>query len=304
MSIVLPVYNGEKYLASAIQSVLAQKYHKWELLIVDDGSIDTTATISEEYAAKDPRINAFHQPNGGVNAARAKGIDNARGEYITFLDADDTFTADALEKMLSGFSDIVDAVYCGNIDKFFSQEEYIIALWEGKMRPGICTKMFRTDLFKKIDYTLERRLVMGEDLLLNSMYALNINGVQSIPHNCYQINKDNEESVTKTFKHNWEYEKYFFSKVDELFLRKTYSLPFYKDIELQVNKCWLNAMKYVILDGNSINYNDDEFIVVQHFFRDKNNLLGPSERLLLLLKNAKIYRMALKLYRRVSQLGK
>ena len=227
VSIVLPVYNGERYLASAIESVLAQTYSDWELLVVDDGSVDATAAICDDYTARDARVNAFHQPNGGVNAARAKGIDNATGDFLTFLDADDTFTPGAIEKMLEGFDDNVDVVYCGSAARFNTRQEYIIALWEWKLKPGICTKMFRTGLYKQIDYVLDRRLVMGEDILLNSMYALNIRGARSIPYECYVINKNNAASVTKTFKHNWEYEKYYFSKVDELFLRKCKAFPYY-----------------------------------------------------------------------------
>ena len=301
VSIILPVYNGDKYLALALESILAQTCSDWELLVVDDGSIDTTASICEVFSSKDSRIKAFHQPNGGVNAARAKGIDNAKGEYLTFLDADDTFTTDALEKMLDGFSDDVDVVYCGKKGFYYSQKEYIIDLWEGKIRPGICTKMFRTEQFKQIDYSLERRLAMGEDLLLNSMYALKIKGAQEIPHNCYLINKHNEESVTKTFKHNWEYEKYFFSKVDELFMSKCSNLPFYKDIELVVNKCWLNAMKYVMFDGNRINYGDAEFKAVQTYFKDHKKELGPSERLIFEVKNSILYRKLIKTYRKASK---
>ncbi len=296
VSIVLPVYNGEKFLAIAIESILNQTYPDWELLVVDDGSKDSTATICDAFATRDSRIKVYHQQNGGVNAARAKGIDNASGEFLTFLDADDTFSPDALEKMLDGFSERADVVYCGSANRYYDQKEYIITLWKGRIRPGICTKMFRTGLYKKIDYWLDRRLAMGEDLLLNSMYALDIKGAQVIPYDCYKVNKNNAASVTRTFKHNWEYEKYFFSRVDELFLSKCTSLPFYKDIELQVNKCWLNAMKYVMLDGNVINYSDAEFKAVQAYFNDHKEELGPSEWLIFKVRNAPLYRLLIKSY--------
>ena len=296
VSVVLPVYNGEKYLACAIESILAQSYRNWELLVVDDGSKDATPLMCDEFAAKDPRIKAFHQPNGGVNAARAKGIDNASGEYLTFLDADDTFSADALEKMLAGFSDDVDVVYCDKVDRSYSQKEYILSLWKWEIKPGICTKMFRTDLYKQIDYLLERRLVMGEDILLNSMYALNISGARSIPYDCYIINTNNAASVTRTFKHNWDYEKYYFGKVEELFLSKCTALPYYDQIKLLVGKCWLNAMKYVMLDGGNVNYEDEEYKAVQSYFINRQKDLGPSEWLVFKVKNAPIYRFIIKAY--------
>lgn len=296
VSVVLPVYNGEKYLACAIESILAQSYRNWELLVVNDGSKDATASICDEFAAKDPRIKAFHQPNGGVNAARAKGIDNASGEFLTFLDADDTFSADALEKMLAGFSDDVDVVYCDKVDRSYSQKEYILSLWKWEIKPGICTKMFRTDLYKQIDYLLERRLVMGEDILLNSMYALNIKGARSVPYDCYIINTRNDSSITKTFKHNWEYEKFYFNKVEELFLSKCISFDCYEEIVFLVNRCRLNAMKYVMLDGGKINYSDSEFTAVRAYYNKHKNKFGPSEKLVFAVKNAFCYRLILKTY--------
>lgn len=284
------------YLASAINSVLAQSYTNWELLIVDDGSSDATPAICDTYSEKDSRIISFHQTNGGVNSARAKGIHHALGDFLTFLDADDTISSDALQMMLDGFSDGIDIVCCGSIDNTFSKDDYLTALWKGVIRPGICTKMFRSILFKQIDYFLERRLVMGEDLLLNSIYALNIKGAKSISHYCYLINSSNEASVTRTFKHNWEYEKYFFSKVDSLFLSQCTSFGSFEEIRFLVNKCWLNAMKFVMLDGNSIQYDDVEFKEVETYFSDKKGTLGPSERLIFSVRNAFLYRLILKSY--------
>lgn len=296
ISIILPVYNGEKYLTQAINSVLTQSYPNWELFIIDDGSSDSTPAICDEFAEKDHRIIVFHKPNGGVNAARATGVDNASGKYLTFLDADDTLSSDALDTMLNGFSDQVDVVYCGNRDGMLTQEEYIFALWGSKIKPGIISRLFRSSLFKEINYHLERRLVMGEDLLLNSLYALVIKRARLIAKDCYLINSTNEESVTKKFKHNWEYEKYYFSKVEGLFLNKSISLDAYDQIRLLVNKCWLNAMKYVMLDGNTVDYQDKAFIDVQAYFRDKKAQLGPSEKLIFLVKNPRFYRFILKTY--------
>lgn len=296
VSIVIPVFNGEQFLAVAINSVRTQSWSNWELLVVDDGSTDATASICDEYASTDSRIKVFHQPNGGVNAARAKGIDHASGEFLTFLDADDTFSTDAIKWMLEGFSDGVDVVFCGNADTVISQENYIIALWKGEIKPGICTKMFKSEQFKRMDYSLDRRLVMGEDLLLNSIYSLDIHSAKSISRNCYLINTDNVSSVTKTFKHNWDYEKYYFSKVDELFLNKCSVFESFERIQLTVNKCWLNAMKYVMLDGDRINYQDAEFLAIKDYFSTRKNTLGPSERLIFLVRSAPLYRLVLKSY--------
>ena len=110
------------------------------------------------------------------------------------------------------------------------------------------------------------------------------------------MNYENEASVTKTFKHNWEYEKYYFSKVDELFLRKCTELASYDQIKLLVGKSWLNAMKYVMLDGGKIDYDDTEFKAVQDYFKDKSQALGPSEKLIFSVKNSFLYRTVLKVF--------
>ena len=299
VSIVIPVFNGGKWIERCINSALNQTYSNLEIIVVDDGSKDRSAEICDKYQSKDTRIKTFHQSNAGVNSARAKGVDNATGDYLTFLDADDVITQDALMLMTESFSETIDVVCCGKENTLLDKEAYLKALWKGQLLPGICTKMFRTALYKQIDYYLERRLAMGEDLLLNSMYALNINQAKVISANVYKINEDNDSSVTKTFKHNWEYEKYYFSKVQELFLDKCTALDFYEQIKLLVNKSWLNAMKYTMLDGGSINYKDDEFQEVKTFFDSYKDQMGPSEKLLFKIKNPALYRLLLKTYIRL-----
>lgn len=91
-SIIVPVYNAEKTLRRCIDSILAQTYPNFELILVDDGSKDSSATIIDEYASKDSRIIPIHQPNGGVSSARNAGLDNAYGDYVVFIDADDYIT--------------------------------------------------------------------------------------------------------------------------------------------------------------------------------------------------------------------
>lgn len=89
VSIIVPVYNTEKYLRKCIDSIIAQINKDWELLLVDDGSKDGSGKICDEYAAKDSRIRVFHKENGGVSSARNLALDNARGEWLAFVDSDD-----------------------------------------------------------------------------------------------------------------------------------------------------------------------------------------------------------------------
>lgn len=98
-SIIVPVYNVEKYLEEAIISVLAQSFKDFELIIVNDGSTDGSVAIAERFAKLDTRIQILHKQNGGLSSARNEGIKNATGTYLYFLDSDDSIKSDTLERI-------------------------------------------------------------------------------------------------------------------------------------------------------------------------------------------------------------
>lgn len=103
ISIQMPAFNAERYIARSIESALCQTYPHWELVVVNDGSMDQTAEIIAGF--HDPRIRVFYQPNGGEAAARNTALQNTRGEYLTFLDADDLYLPDHLERIVQFFQD-------------------------------------------------------------------------------------------------------------------------------------------------------------------------------------------------------
>jgi glycosyltransferase involved in cell wall biosynthesis len=120
VSVVIPVHNGEAYLAEAIDSVLAQSYRAFEIVIVDDGSTDTSARVIERFGAS---VRAFHQQNSGTGAARNRGVRAARGELLAFLDQDDLWDSAKLESQV-GVLDAqpaVEAVF-GMVRQFHSPE--------------------------------------------------------------------------------------------------------------------------------------------------------------------------------------
>lgn len=110
VSIIVPVYNAEKYLNRCIDSILSQTMTDFELLLIDDGSKDESGCICDEYAEKDARVRVFHKPNGGVSSARNLGLDNAKGKWITFVDADDRCSCNYLEHLLSKVDDDTDLI--------------------------------------------------------------------------------------------------------------------------------------------------------------------------------------------------
>ena len=96
ISVIVPVYNAEDYLHYAMESLLKQTYKNFEVILVDDGSTDNSGNLCDEYAQKYHFIRAFHKINGGLSDARNYGVEQALGEFITFLDADDYLEYDAL----------------------------------------------------------------------------------------------------------------------------------------------------------------------------------------------------------------
>ena len=115
ISVVVPIYNVERYLHRALDSILSQTHKDWEAILVDDGSTDGSGRIAEEYAAKDPRFKVIHKDNGGQSDARNVAMNHIRGEYLVFLDADDFLHPQlmslCLEAMQRDNSDLVCFTY-------------------------------------------------------------------------------------------------------------------------------------------------------------------------------------------------
>ena len=100
ISVIVPVYNAEKYLRECLDSIVNQTYKNIEIILVDDGSTDGSGAICDEYADKDVRIKVYHIPNGGASNARNLGIDNADGEYLMFVDSDDIILPYVVERAI------------------------------------------------------------------------------------------------------------------------------------------------------------------------------------------------------------
>lgn len=119
ISMIVPVYQAKKYLASCINAVLKQTHSCWELILVDDGSTDGSELICDDFANQDARITVVHQPNQGVSAARNRGVASAKGAYIAFLDADDLIEPDYLEVLYrDAISQNADLVCCNAWEDF------------------------------------------------------------------------------------------------------------------------------------------------------------------------------------------
>ncbi|MEO9473982.1 MAG: glycosyltransferase family 2 protein [Cyclobacteriaceae bacterium] len=174
VSIIMPVYNTEKFLREAIDSVLDQTYQEWELLIVNDGSTDASAEIIGSY--DDSRIRYFEQENMGVSAARNVGLSNMGGDYFCFLDADDMFTKDSLSSRLSKFEnpeiDFVDGVIISYDEQMKNKAGEFTPTHNGSPLPQLLmlssscffgiTWMIRRD--RSMDYIFDEGMSHAEDL--------------------------------------------------------------------------------------------------------------------------------------------
>ena len=101
VSIIVPVYNVEKYIRSCVDSILTQTYENLQVILVDDGTLDNSGKICDEFAKKDNRVTVIHKENGGLSSARNEGLDVASGDYIMFVDGDDYLADNAVEILLS-----------------------------------------------------------------------------------------------------------------------------------------------------------------------------------------------------------
>lgn len=187
ISVIVPIYKAEKYIHRCIDSILAQSYTDFELLLIDDGSPDNCGAICDEYAAKDSRIRVFHKENGGVSSARNLGLDNAQGEYITFCDADDyvgtewlSVYSDAMDLSVDfavqGFFEIENEnVYtkrtCARFgDTLIDKQNLIVSLFEENTFYYTVIKLFRRAIIESHHIRFDKQSVLGEDTQFISKY--------------------------------------------------------------------------------------------------------------------------------------
>lgn len=187
ISIIVPVYDCEQYLCDCIESILAQHYTNLEAIIVDDGSSDSSLAIASRYAARDSRIKVVHQDNAGPSGARNRGLDEATGEYITFVDADDIIHPDYVEVMYALCAESgADMVACGMTRQFDSlglrNEGYITldaigyvtdVLYQRLSDNSVSAKLFHRDLWHGIRF----RDMRYEDLEVFPRVCLNARAV-------------------------------------------------------------------------------------------------------------------------------
>lgn len=208
ITIIIPVYNAESWLPECISSVLSQTISDLEVILIDDGSNDKSCEMCDSFMQKDERVRVFHTENKGVSSARNLGLQQARGDYIQFLDSDDWLEPDACEKLTKAI-ERADLVLCGlNIwqaDKIIRSphlplqtfmlrdniENYFLLR---RINLGPCNKLYKKELITK---GFVEDISLGEDTLFVMDYMKNIQTVMVLPDCLYNVRLDNPGSLNR-----------------------------------------------------------------------------------------------------------
>ena len=221
IGVIVPVYKVEKYIAECIESILAQTYTKFRLILVDDGTPDNAGKICDEDAKKDSRITVIHQENAGVTRARARGVEEADDcEFITFVDGDDTLPSTALQELYYAINENHDMVFTDNVLDYpsvttdsITRSKFQELLLSEKISSAPWGKLFRRHLFNNFTFDISRKIVMGEDLVMNLRIAdyckKNIRVIHTLTYN-YNIH---QESICHNFKDSAEHEYLLYSSM-------------------------------------------------------------------------------------------
>ena len=259
VSIIIPVYNTEKYLDACIRSVLKPTYTNWELLLINDGSTDNSENICLSYANFDDRIKVISQANNGVSAARNVGMEQANGKYITFLDSDDEFEDDAVEVLLSDIiqtdADIVSAgkstinrtgevkslyddgkIYSFNGDEMIKRS----LMYDGQTR-SLHAKIFSRDFLKDI------RFVKGHNINEDGYFLFQCytKTTKVVHHNIslYKYYHRENSSSRGVFSEKYFDMLYFCElKMNYICKEKPHLIELAKDMEARTNILFLDVL--------------------------------------------------------------
>ena len=212
VTIIVPVYNAEKYLDRCLESLVNQTVSDIEIILVDDGSIDDSLSICKKWATKDNRITIIEQDNSGVSVARNKGIEKSKSEFILLLDSDDWFDFDTVEVLLKeqrkfnsdcvvfGFKQTSGNIWAPNINKVYKSLVELkndFTFWlNTELLSSSVNKLYKKDLIKRL-YPVD--MAFGEDLLFSLDYLDQSKCVSFIKNPLYQHEVYNTMSLTHTF---------------------------------------------------------------------------------------------------------
>ena len=214
VSIIVPIYNVEKYIRQCIDSILNQSMKDWELILVDDGSEDSSGNIADEYAAVDSRISVIHKPNGGLASARNAGLDVAQGDYICFIDSDDWVDKNYLEILYDACIENGSEIAVCGYHKCYGNEREQIPVTDKKRErvvgsdvigriytkyyvPTVVAwnKLYAAKMFEKLRYT---EGIIHEDEAICAFLYYDAEDVVLLEECLYNYRTDNNGSIMGT----------------------------------------------------------------------------------------------------------
>lgn len=253
ISIIIPLYNSEEYIAPCLESVLKQSYDDYEVLVIDDGSKDASADIVAEYSKSNSKIKLFSQSNSGVSAARKKGVEFAQGEWIMFLDSDDILLHNALEVLMRNTVgvDVINASIIGTNGRIWIHErlglmnhdEYIYSLIDASTYAVPYARLFRRDYVAPDDLNFPANIKVGEDVLMNLKIAKKISCARNISDVIYCY-RNHDLSAMSSYSRSVLYLKRYYELRDRIINteQKKYSLPF--DVEMMLKAYFDDNIPY------------------------------------------------------------
>ena len=211
ISIVVPIYNAEKYLNECLDSILIQTFADWECILVDDGSTDNSRSICDNYVKNDSRFRLYHKENGGVSSARNDGLDHSHGKYVCFVDSDDILIPEALEILISSAMSENSDIVCANAWRWTGNEKKLLFdKKERTIKGGILSEinhfalwaqLFHLNIIRKHRLRFVNGLAYSEDAVFICWYALYANSMSYVSRPVY-LYRINEESACRS--HNKE----------------------------------------------------------------------------------------------------
>lgn len=257
VSVIVPIYNAEKYLGYCINSILSQTYTNIELILVNDGSVDNSLQICNNYAAIDSRVKVIDIVNSGVSNARNVGIDNAEGEYLQFVDSDDVISTVMIETLVKSLELYnKDIVFCGmnlvtlkdnkpeniqyctsegigktcvlNRDVFLQNMAYL--LWKTAMLEGPCNRLYKMNIVKENQLKFPKNISLGEDFLFNLKYYEMCNGAIFLSQKLYYYLQVSDQALTKIYRPDLFDNEMMLIEKFEAFLRKNVTLTDHEEV--------------------------------------------------------------------------
>ena len=286
ISVIIPVYNVEKYLKKCLDSVINQTYKNLEIILVDDGSSDKSGLICDEYAKLDKRIKVLHKKNGGLSSARNTGLDIAKGKYISFIDSDDFVSIYMYEIMykeiIKNNRDIVIArhIYFKNKEPIFKDNRNIYSISYYNNKDAICEllkldnrliedyawcKLYKKSLFKTIRFPINR---VYEDI--GTTYKLLDKSKKIVKLNCYlYAYYNNKYSITNINNIKSINDRIYL--IDE---RYNYLIKKYKDLkEFIILNRYILLLDILIRSTYSINKKDFYNLNIYNILKNNKNII-------------------------------